>query len=229
MTAEWMGYDWQPLLLTFKLAALTTLILCVIGIPFAWWMAHTRVRFKPVLEALVSMPLVLPPSVLGFYLLLAFSPHSWFGHFVETFIGLKLAFSFAGLVVASVIFSFPFLVHPVQSGFQGLPASLSEAAYTLGKSRWQTFVRVLLPNIKPSLLAGVVLSFAHTIGEFGVVMMIGGNLPGETRVAAIAIYDEVESLNYDAANFYALVLFSVCFIILLAVYLLNRKMLMKVG
>ncbi|HEY6094553.1 MAG TPA: molybdate ABC transporter permease subunit [Gallionellaceae bacterium] len=229
MTAEWMGYDWQPLLLTFKLAALTTLILCLIGIPFAWWMAHTRVRFKPVLEALVSMPLVLPPSVLGFYLLLAFSPQGAVGHFIESFIGLKLAFSFAGLVVASVIFSFPFMVHPVQSGFQSLPPSLSEAAYTLGKSRWQTFVRVLLPNIKPSLLAGVVLSFAHTIGEFGVVMMIGGNLPGETKVAAIAIYDEVESLNYAAANFYALVLFSVCFAILLAVYLLNRRMMMRVG
>ena len=226
---EWLAYDLQPLWLTFKLAALTTLILCVIGIPFAYWMAHTKVRFKPVLEALVSMPLVLPPSVLGFYLLLLFNPQGGFGHFVESFIGIKLAFSFAGLVVASVIFSFPFLVHPVQSGFQSLPDSLSEAAYTLGKSRWQTFVRVLLPNIKPSLLAGIVLSFAHTIGEFGVVLMIGGNLPGETKVAAIAIYDEVESLNYAAANFYALVLFSVCFIILLSVYLLNRKMLMKVG
>lgn len=224
-----MDYDLQPLFLTFKLAAVTTLILCLIGIPFAYWMAFTRVRIKPVLEALVSMPLVLPPSVLGFYLLLAFSPQSGFGHFVETYIGLKLAFSFAGLVVASVIFSLPFMVHPVQSGFQALPRSLTEAACTLGKSRWQTFARVLLPNIKPSLLAGVVLSFAHTIGEFGVVMMIGGNLPGETKVAAIAIYDEVESLNYAAANFYALVLFSVCFIILLTVYLLNRKMLMRVG
>jgi len=224
-----MDYDLQPLFLTFKLAAVTTLILCLIGIPFAYWMAHTKIRIKPVLETLVSMPLVLPPSVLGFYLLLAFSPQSGFGHFVETYIGLKLAFSFAGLVVASVIFSFPFMVHPVQSGFQALPRSLAEAASTLGKSRWQVFVHVLLPNIKPSLLAGVVLSFAHTIGEFGVVMMIGGNLPGETKVAAIAIYDEVESLNYAAANFYALVLFSVCFIILLTVYLLNRKMLMRVG
>ena len=224
-----MDYDLQPLFLTFKLAAVTTLILCLIGIPFAYWMAHTKIRIKPVLETLVSMPLVLPPSVLGFYLLLAFSPQSGFGHFVETYIGLKLAFSFAGLVVASVIFSLPFMVHPVQSGFQALPRSLAEAASTLGKSRWQVFVHVLLPNIKPSLLAGVVLSFAHTIGEFGVVMMIGGNLPGETKVAAIAIYDEVESLNYAAANFYALVLFSVCFIILLTVYLLNRKMLMRVG
>lgn len=224
-----MNYDLQPLFLTFRLAAITTLILCVIGIPFAYWMAYTRVRVKPVIEALVSMPLVLPPSVLGFYLLLAFSPQSSIGHFLESFAGVKLAFSFAGLVVASVIFSFPFMVHPVQSGFQSLPVSLREAACTLGKSRWQTFLHVLLPNIKPALLAGVVLSFAHTIGEFGVVMMIGGNLPGVTKVAAIAIYDEVESLNFDAANFYALVLFTVCFAILLTVYLLNRKMLMKVG
>jgi molybdate transport system permease protein len=224
-----MSYDLQPLFLTFKLAAITTLILCVIGIPFAYWMAFTKFRFKPVVETLVSMPLVLPPSVLGFYLLLAFSPQSFFGFFFENFLGLKLSFSFSGLVVASVIFSFPFLVHPVQSGFQSLPRSLSEAACTLGKSRWQTFTQVLLPNIKPSLLAGVVLSFAHTIGEFGVVMMIGGNLPGETKVAAIAIYDEVESLNYAAANFYAVVLFAVCFVILLTVYLLNRKLFMKIA
>ena len=224
-----MSYDWQPLLLTFKLAAITTLILCLIGIPFAWWLAQTRIRFKPVLEALVSMPLVLPPSVLGFYLLLAFSPQSWFGHFVDQTLGLKLAFSFEGLVLGSIIFSFPFLVHPVQSGFQNLAPSLSEAAYTLGKSRWQTFLHVLLPNIKPQLLAGVVLAFAHTVGEFGVVLMIGGNLPGETRVASLAIYDEVESLNYASANFYALVLFAVCFAILLTVYLLNKKLLMRVG
>ncbi len=224
-----MTYDWQPLLLTFKLAAVTTLILCFIGIPFAWWLAQTRIRFKPVLEALVSMPLVLPPSVLGFYLLLAFSPTHWFGHFMDQEVGLKLAFSFEGLVLGSVIFSFPFLVHPVQSGFQNLSPSLSEAAYTLGKSRWQTFLHVLLPNIKPQLLAGVVLAFAHTIGEFGVVLMIGGNMPGQTRVASIAIYDEVEALNYDAANFYALVLFGVCFTILLTVYLLNKKFLTRLG
>jgi molybdate transport system permease protein len=224
-----MTYDWQPLLLTFKLAGVATLILCLIGIPFAWWLSQTRVRFKPVLEALVSMPLVLPPSVLGFYLLLAFSPTHWFGHFMDQSIGLKLAFSFEGLVLASVIFSVPFLVHPVQSGFQNLSPSLSEAAYTLGKSRWQTFLYVLLPNIKPSLLSGIVLAFAHTIGEFGVVLMIGGNLPGKTRVASIAIYDEVESLNYASANFYALVLFAVCFTILLTVYLLNKKLIARLG
>jgi len=224
-----MTYDWQPILLTFKLAAVTTFILCLSGIPFAWWLAQTRMRFKPVLETMVSMPLVLPPSVLGFYLLLAFSPTHWFGGWVEHFAGLKLAFSFQGLVLASVIFSFPFMVHPVQSGFQNLSPSLSDAAYTLGKSRWQTFLHVLLPNIKPQLLAGMVLSFAHTIGEFGVVLMIGGNMPGQTRVASIAIYDEVEALNYDAANFYALVLFGVCFTILLGVYLFNKKLLMRVG
>jgi|SRR5271169_1992057 len=224
-----MSYDWQPLFLTFKLASITTLILCLIGIPFAWWLSQTKMRFKPVLETLVSMPLVLPPSVLGFYLLLAFSPAHWFGGWVEHVAGLKLAFSFQGLVLGSVIFSFPFLVHPVQSGFQNLAPSLCEAAYTLGKSRWQTFLYVLLPNIKPQLLAGVVLAFAHTIGEFGVVLMIGGNMPGQTRVASIAIYDEVEALNYDTANFYAVVLFGVCFTILLTVYLLNKKFLTRLG
>lgn len=228
MNHEIARQDWGPLWLTFELAGITTLILCVLGIPFAWWLAHTRTGAKPVLETLVSMPLVLPPSVLGFYLLLAFSPASWFGSALEHVAGLKLAFSFDGLVVASVIFSFPFMVHPVQAGFQNLPPSLAEAAYTLGKSRWQTFLRVLLPGIKPQLLAGAVLAFAHTIGEFGVVLMIGGNLPGQTRVASIAIYDEVEAMNYDAANLYALVLFTVCFVVLLGVHLLNKKLLTRV-
>ena len=218
-----MTPDWQPLLLTFKLASVTTAILLVIGVPFAWWLAGTRIRFKPVVEALVAMPLVLPPSVLGFYLLIAFSPEHWFGHWLDRTAGIRLAFSFEGLVIASVIFSFPFLVHPIQAGFQNLPASLSEAAQVLGKSKWQTLWRVLLPNIKPALLSGTVLSFAHTVGEFGVVLMIGGNLPNQTRVASIAIYDEVESLNYAAANFYASVLFLVSFLILLTVYLVNRK------
>lgn len=219
-----MNHDWQPLILTFRLAGVTTLILCLLGIPLAWWLSATRARIKPALEALVSMPLVLPPSVLGFYLLLAFSPQHWFGGMVEHSLGIRLAFSFNGLVLASVLFSLPFMVHPVQAGFQSLPASLREAAYTLGKSRWQTFLHVLLPNIRPALLSGIVLAFAHTIGEFGVVLMIGGNLPNQTRVASIAIYDEVESLNYATANFYALVLFAVCFAILLTVYVVNKRM-----
>jgi molybdate transport system permease protein len=220
---SYISYDWQPLLLTFRLAAVTTVILLVIGIPLAYWIAHTRTRFKPVVETLVSMPLVLPPSVLGFYLLLAFSPQHAFGQWLEQWLHLRLVFSFEGLVIGSVIFSLPFMVQPVQSGFQNLPASLIEASRTLGKSDVVTLFRVLLPNIKPALLSGAVLSFAHTVGEFGVILMIGGNIPGVTRVASIAIYDEVESLNYAAANFYALVLFVVTFTILLTVYVLNKK------
>ena len=220
-----MSHDWEPLLLTFRLAAITTLILFVIGVPLAYWIATTRTRFKPVIETLVSMPLVLPPSVLGFYLLLAFSPQNAFGQWLEQWFNIRLVFSFAGLVVGSVIFSLPFMVHPIQSGLQNLPASLIEASRTLGKPDSYTLFRVLLPNIKPALLSGAVLSFAHTVGEFGVILMIGGNIPGVTKVASIAIYDEVESLNYAAANFYALVLFAVTFAILLTVYVMNKKLL----
>lgn len=216
-------FDLSPLILTFKLATATTIILLGIGVPFAWWLANTKIRLKPAIEALVSMPLVLPPSVLGFYLLLGFSPEHWFGAWLDREMGIRLAFSFEGLVLASVIFSFPFLVHPVQAAFQNLPRSLIDAAKVLGKSPWAIFFRVSLPNIKPALLSGTVLAFAHTVGEFGVVLMIGGNLPDETRVASIAIYDEVEALNYAAANFYAGVLFALSFFILLLVYIINRK------
>jgi molybdate transport system permease protein len=218
-----VSFDLQPLLLTFRLAAITTAILLVVGIPLAYWIAHTRIRLKPVVETLVSMPLVLPPSVLGFYLLLAFSPQNAFGQWLEQWFHLRLVFSFEGLVIGSVIFSLPFMVQPVQAGFQNLPASLIEASRTLGKPDIVTLFRVLLPNIKPALLSGAVLSFAHTVGEFGVILMIGGNIPGVTKVASIAIYDEVESLNYAAANFYAFVLFAVTFAILLTVYVVNKK------
>jgi molybdate transport system permease protein len=215
--------DWQPLWLTLKLALFATSILLVVGIPLAYWVAYTRTRLKPLVETLVSMPLVLPPSVLGFYLLLAFSPQHAFGQWLEHWLHLRLAFSFPGLVLGSVIFSLPFMVQPLQSGFQNLPMSLIEASRTLGKSDFFTLFRILLPNMKSALLTGTVLSFAHAIGEFGVVLMIGGNIPGVTRVASIAIYDEVESLQYGAANFYALVLFAVSFTILLIVYLMNRR------
>lgn len=217
------GFDWQPLLLTFELAALTTIILLFIGIPLACSLAFSRSRLKPVFEALVSMPLVLPPSVLGFYFLLAFSPQFAFGQWLAQTLDIRLVFSFAGLVIGSVIFSLPFMVHPIQTGLQGLPFSLIEASRTLGKPDIHTLFYVLLPNIKAALLAGVVLSFAHTIGEFGVVLMIGGNIPGVTKVASIAIYNEVESLNYGAAHFYAMVLFVVSFSILLTVYTGKRR------
>ena len=220
---SFFGYDWQPLLLTFKLAGLTTLILFLIGVPLAYILAFSRSRFKPVFETLVSMPLVLPPSVLGFYFLLAFSPQFAFGHWLEQSLDIRLIFSFTGLVIGSVIFSLPFMVQPIQSGLQSLPFSLVEASRTLGKSDIHTLFYVLLPNIKPALLTGVVLSFAHTIGEFGVVLMIGGNIPGVTKVASIAIYDEVESLNYGVAHFYAMVLFAVSFVFLLLLYTGKRR------
>ncbi len=213
---------WQTLGLTFQLAAITTMVLLLIGIPLAYFLANTQSRIKPVLEAFISMPLVLPPTVLGFYLLLLLSPESIFGAWLLETFNLRLVFSFAGLVLGSIIYSLPFMVHPIQSGFENLPPSFSEAAYTLGKSKTETLFKVLLPNIKPALLTGIVLSFAHTVGEFGVVLMIGGNIPNETKVASIAIYDEVEGLNYAVANQYALILFLFSFVILLLVYLMNR-------
>jgi molybdate transport system permease protein len=219
--------EWTPLLLTFKLALITTLILLVVSIPLAYWLAFTKTKVKPLAETIVSMPLVLPPTVLGFYLLVAMSPNYAFGHGIEALLGIRLVFSFEGLVLGSIIYSLPFMVYPIQAGFTNLPPSLSEAAFVLGKSKWTTLFRVQLPNMKPSLVAGVVLTFAHTIGEFGVVLMIGGNIPGITKVASIAIYDEVERMNYEMAHAYSLVLFSVTFTILLLAYLANGRYLKK--
>jgi molybdate transport system permease protein len=216
--------DYQPLYLTFKLALITTLCLLVVGIPLAALLAKSKSRFKPVAEAVISLPLVLPPSVMGFYLLLAFSPNYSFGHWLEAIFNLRLVFSFTGLVISSVLYSLPFMIHPVQAGLQALPGSLREASQTLGKSSAETFFKVLLPNIKPALLTGTVLTFAHTLGEFGLVLMIGGNIPGVTKVASIAIYDEVESLNFAAAHLYAAILLVISFIILLMVYMVNKRL-----
>lgn len=219
--------DWEPLILTFKLAFVTTLLLLVISIPLSYWLAYTKSKIKPIIETLVSMPLILPPTVVGFYLLVAFSPSNAFGNWLNEWFGLQLVFSFEGLVFASLIYSLPFMVHPIQSGLAGLSPSLKEASYILGKSKISTVFKVLLPNIKPSLLTGIVLAFAHTIGEFGVVLMIGGNIPGKSKVASIAIYDEVESMNYGAANMYSLILFVLAFFILLTVYLINGRFLKR--
>lgn len=215
--------DFEPILVSLKLAAITTILLLIIAIPLAFYLSQTKSKLKPVWETLVSMPLVLPPTVIGFYLLVAFSPNNGFGAFLKDTFDLQLVFSFEGLVIASILYSLPFMVHPIQSGFQNVPKSLVEMSYVLGKSKWTTIQKVLIPNIKPSLLTGIVLTFAHTIGEFGVVLMIGGNIPGSTRVASIAIYDEVESLNYGAANSYSLILFGITFAILLLVYLINGR------
>ncbi len=213
--------DWTPISLTIKLASITTLVLLIISIPMGKWLAFTKSRVKPFMETLVSMPLVLPPTVLGFYLLLVFSPDSQLGQVLEQWFGLRLAFSFPGLVIASVIYSLPFMVHPIQSGLTSLAPSLLDASKVMGKSYLTTLFKVELPNIKPSLLTGIVLSFAHTVGEFGVVLMIGGSIPDRTRVASIAIYDEVEALNYGAAHQYSLILLTLAFLVLLVVYLVN--------
>jgi molybdate transport system permease protein len=214
----------SPLWLTLKLAFFTTLILFFVAVPIANWLSHKKTIFKTFAEVIVSMPLVLPPSVIGFYMLLAFSPGNTFGAFLEKWFDVRLVFSFEGLLVASVIYSLPFMVHPIQSGLASLSPSLKEASYSLGKTKWQTLVKVLLPNIKSSLLTGIAITFAHTIGEFGVVLMIGGNIPGKTRTASVAIYDEVEAFNYHNANVYAVILLIFSFVILFALYLYNRRL-----
>src|SRR5476651_2146594 len=214
--------DLSPIWLTLKLASITTLLLLLVGLPLASWLSKGRSIFKIIIEAIITMPLVLPPSVLGFYLLIAFSPQHGVGKWLLQTFNIQFVFSFQGLVLASVIYSMPFMVGPVKSALQQLPAALSEASYTLGKTQWQTFKSVLLPNIKPSLLTAIVLTFAHTLGEFGVVLMIGGNIPGVTRVASIAIYDSVEGMDYHTANNYSLLLFAFTFVIVTAVFIFNR-------
>jgi molybdate transport system permease protein len=214
--------DMAPLWLSLKLSLVTTAILLLVAIPLAYWLAYSRLRWKFAAEALITLPMVLPPSVLGFYLLLAFSPANAFGKFLDHVFGLRLVFSFPGLVLASVLYSLPFMVNPILAGFKSLPPGLKEASHTLGKSGSATLLKILLPNIRPSILTGIVLSFAHTLGEFGVVLMIGGNIPGQTKVASLAIYDDVQSLNYHSANVYALTLLLLSFSILLTVYLVNH-------
>lgn len=219
--------DLTPITLTLKLAFITTLVLLLISIPLARWLAFTRSKLKPLIETLVSLPLVLPPTVLGFYLLLAFSPESNIGQLLESWFGLRLAFSFPGLVIASVIYSLPFMVHPIQSGLSSLPGALRDASAIMGKGYLASLFMGELPNIKPSLLTGLVLTFAHTMGEFGVVLMIGGSIPNRTRVASIAIYDEVEALNYGTAHQYSLILLTIAFLVLLTVYGVNGGYLKK--
>jgi len=188
----------------------------------AWWLSRTNSRAKPLLEALVSLPIVLPPSVLGFYILWALAPNSPVGAFFEEHFDIKLVFSFTGLVVASCLYSFPFMVQPLQSGFESLNKNMLEAALLAGKTPLQTLLRVALPNIKPSLLTALIVTFAHTVGEFGVVLMVGGSIPGETKVASVAIYEFVEIMDYQNAHIYSAVMVALSFMVLLAVYTFNR-------
>nr|WP_308570031.1 molybdate ABC transporter permease subunit [uncultured Prevotella sp.] len=210
------------LLLTGKLALYSTGILLIIGLPLAYWLAYSKYRIKVLAESLICMPMVLPPTVIGFYLLIAMSPEHAFGAFLEHNLNIRLAFSFAGILVASIIAGLPYMVQPLESGPVSLPESLREAAYTLGKSKIETFYRVLIPNIKSSLITGIALTLAHSIGEFGIVLMVGGNIPGETKIASVAIYDEVQTLNYHTANRYSLVLFLISFLLLTVIYSTNK-------
>ena len=212
-----------PLLLSLKLASVTTLLLLVLGVPFAYWLVFTRFRWKFLVESVVALPLVLPPTVLGFYLLMVIGSNSFVGQWYEAVFNKPLAFSFQGLVLGSFLYSLPFAVQPIQTAFSSVDKKLLEASWSLGRSNVYTFFRVILPLSRHGIITGCVLSFAHTLGEFGVILMIGGNIPGITRVASVAIYDEVQSLNYGSANMYAAILLSFSFIILALVYFLNRR------
>ena len=214
-----------PFLLTFLLAAVTTVLLLVVSLPLSWWLATASFRFKFLVEALVSVPLILPPSVIGFYLLMVFSPGNAVGEFLEEYLNLRLVFTFEGLIVASIVYSLPFMIQPLLTGFRMLSPTLTEVSYTLGKSKWTTLLKVQLPNMKASLLTGCILTFAHTVGEFGVVLMVGGNIPGETRVVSVAIYDAVEAMDYGKANLYSGILLVFSFVLLVAVYLINHRFL----
>ena len=215
--------DFGPLLLSAQLAFVTTVILIVLGAPLAWWLSQTRSRLQPVMQAIVAMPIVLPPTVLGFYLLIVLGPNGAIGGWWVKLTGDTLTFSFTGLVIASCIYSLPFAVQPMQNAFESLPKKNIEAAWTLGASKLDAFFSVAVPLSRRGFISAIVLAFAHTLGEFGVVLMVGGNIPGETRVVSIAIYDHVETLNYAAAHQLSLALIVFAFVTLFSMFLINRR------
>ena len=207
--------DLTPFILSFKLAGITTIILFILCLPLAWYLSQTTSKAKPLLEAITALPIVLPPSVLGFYILIVFAQ-------------IDLAFSFTGLVIASCFYSLPFMVQPLQSGFESLNKNMLEASYISGKSKIETVFYVALPNIKPALITALIITFAHTVGEFGVVLMIGGSIPNETKVASIAIYEMVEIMDYTTAHIYSAIMLTLSFIVLLGVYTFNRQSRIKI-
>ncbi|MFT5136161.1 MAG: molybdate transport system permease protein [Arenicella sp.] len=215
--------DITALLITLKLAAITTVILLLIGTPLAWWMSRTRWRFKFVIEAVIALPLVLPPTVLGFYLLIALGPNGLIGGALQSVGARPLAFTFTGLVIGSAIYSLPFVVQPLQDAFNSVGRWPMEVAATLGASPMDRFFSIAVPLARPGFITATVLGFAHTVGEFGVVLMIGGNIPGETQVVSIAIYDHVESMQYTHAHLLSAGLLLMSFTMLLLVYALNRR------
>jgi len=215
--------NWIAIALTLKLAMLTALVLLVIGLPLAYWLSFSRWRWKFLVESVVALPLVLPPTVLGFYILVAIGPHSPLGRFYTSLVGHPLPFTFEGLLFASILYSLPFAVQPFATAFEQIDRRLLEASWTLGVSRLKTFFKLMVPLAKAGVVTGFVLSFAHTLGEFGVVLMVGGNIEGETRTVSIDIYDEVQALNYAGAARTALFLLAISYSVLLAVYAMNRR------
>jgi len=202
--------DFLPFMLSFKLAGITTIILFIVSLPISWYLSQTSSKIKPFLETITSLPIVLPPSVLGFYILVLFAP-------------LNLAFTFQGLVIASCFYSMPFMIQPLQNGFNSLNKNMLEASYISGKNKIITIFKVALPNMKSSIITAVIITFAHTIGEFGVVLMIGGNIPNETKVASIAIYEMVEIMDYKNAHIYSAIMLIISFLVLLSVYIFNGR------
>jgi len=213
----------QPVWLTLQLASITVLVLLVLSTPLAWWLAHTKSKFKVPVEAVTALPLILPPTVLGFYLLVFMGANSPVGKLWIDLTGQPLSFSFTGLVVASCIYSLPFVVQPMQAAFESLERHAMEAAWTLGASRMKTFFTVIVPQARRGLLTAIVLGFAHTMGEFGVVLMVGGNIPGQTQVVSIAIYEQVETMDYGSAHVMSVGLLLFSFMVLFFVYGVNRR------
>ena len=218
---------YSPLLLSAQLALVTTVVLIIVGTPIAWYLSQTQSRYKAAAQAVVAMPIVLPPTVLGFYLLILLGPNGAIGSWWVTLTGSALTFSFAGLVIASCVYSLPFVVQPLQSAFESLPRQTLEFAWTQGASKLDAFFSVAVPMSVRGFVGAAVLSFAHTLGEFGVVLMVGGNIPGETRVISIAIYDSVETLNYSDAHQMSLVLLTFAFIVLLGMFVVNKRWSMR--
>ncbi len=215
--------DWGPIWITLQLALVTVFILLLIGTPLAWWLSQTKSRLRPWIEAVTTLPLILPPTVLGFYLLILIGKNGIVGGPIEMLTGSTLAFSFTGLVIASTIYSLPFVVQPLQTAFESVGVSPLEAAWTLRASKWDSFLTVASPLAFRGYLTAVVLGFAHTLGEFGVVLMVGGNIPGKTKVISIAIYDYVETLEYAQAHILSAGLLAFSFLVLLLVYSVNRR------
>ena len=215
--------NWTAIWVTFKLASLTSCVLLVIGLPIAYWLTFSKWRWKFIVESVVALPLVLPPTVLGFYILVAIGPHSPVGRFYRDLVGHPLPFTFEGLLLASILYSLPFAVQPFAAAFEQVDRRLIEASWTLGVSKVATFFKLIVPLSMAGLVTGAVLSFAHTLGEFGVVLMVGGNIEGETRTVSIDIYDEVQALNYAGAAKTALLLLAVSYGVLLLVYAMNRR------